>query len=189
MKKWDDLPRCLRPQPLDAEDAEELRAELASAKAQLEVVLDTNKEGTWMARALDAERELKMSNAANNERQAMIETYGRALYELFPDFRASGEPIEHVRKCIEHLVTEVKKLRDAVARPKPGDQVRIRELDGSFLIGKLHMASHNTPEHYYIEVPAPRAGTYLRFVHVNQLESCTCVPGDECGGVGCHCNP
>ncbi len=37
---------------------------IASLTAQLENVLDTSKEGGWMARALDAERELHLQRAA-----------------------------------------------------------------------------------------------------------------------------
>lgn len=60
------------------------------------------------------EIKLNQSNAYNSEYQIIIELYGSAMQELFPDFRANGEPIEVVQKYVKHLKAKMKKLQQAL---------------------------------------------------------------------------
>lgn len=66
--------------------AAELRGRaLAEAQLQLEKVLDTSKEGAWMARALDAERELAAAQAREAKLRAALDDAHDALVQSVVD--------------------------------------------------------------------------------------------------------
>ncbi len=72
---------------------------------------------------------------------------------------------------------------------KRGDQVRIRNPDGSFTFGDITMSDAQGYSYVEVTIPVETSTTYTLTVPTSQIELRTCIPGDECGGVGCKCNP
>jgi len=69
------------------EDRDLARSEVAMLKAQLETLLDTNKEGAWMARALDAERERDEARAEVERLQGAYQRGAEAMREAAACYR------------------------------------------------------------------------------------------------------